>query len=176
MDRLLMSSDHLRGKQHREVPSQSRFIYSPRAGGTQGWNRRVQAPNPARQMPESTPLGFRATPAATQRCPLGQWTRAGRVVGAPPSSGPSTLAFNQRARAPLPLGSAERASGLRRARGAGVQSQGQRQLAGMAPAATSGGSTLPSGFSVFFTFPNWLFIFEFVSDSAPYAGKGNGVG
>ncbi|XP_004590805.1 myelin and lymphocyte protein [Ochotona princeps] len=32
----------------------------------------------------------------------------------------------------------------------------------MAPAATSGGSSLPSGFSVFITFPDLLFIFEFV--------------
>ncbi|ERE69869.1 myelin and lymphocyte protein isoform X3 [Cricetulus griseus] len=31
----------------------------------------------------------------------------------------------------------------------------------MAPAAASGGSTLPSGFSVFVTFPDLLFIFEF---------------
>uniref|UniRef100_A0A2K5D120 Myelin and lymphocyte protein n=1 Tax=Aotus nancymaae TaxID=37293 RepID=A0A2K5D120_AOTNA len=31
----------------------------------------------------------------------------------------------------------------------------------MAPAAASGGSTLPSGFSVFTTFPDLLFIFEF---------------
>ncbi|KAM6178540.1 myelin and lymphocyte protein isoform 1-T1 [Rhynchocyon petersi] len=32
----------------------------------------------------------------------------------------------------------------------------------MAPAAASGGSTLPSGFSVLATFPDLLFIFEFV--------------
>ncbi|KAL2774216.1 myelin and lymphocyte protein isoform d [Daubentonia madagascariensis] len=32
----------------------------------------------------------------------------------------------------------------------------------MAPAAASGGSTLPSGFSVFSTFPDLLFVFEFV--------------
>ncbi|XP_062935024.1 myelin and lymphocyte protein isoform X2 [Cynocephalus volans] len=32
----------------------------------------------------------------------------------------------------------------------------------MAPAAASGGSTLPRGFSVFTTFPDLLFIFEFV--------------
>ncbi|CAO2578889.1 Myelin and lymphocyte protein [Lemmus lemmus] len=32
----------------------------------------------------------------------------------------------------------------------------------MAPAATSGDSSLPSGFSVFVTFPDLLFIFEFV--------------
>ncbi|XP_062064735.1 myelin and lymphocyte protein isoform X3 [Lepus europaeus] len=31
----------------------------------------------------------------------------------------------------------------------------------MAPAATSGGSSLPSGFSVFITFPDLLFVFEF---------------
>uniref|UniRef100_A0A8C5P639 Myelin and lymphocyte protein n=1 Tax=Jaculus jaculus TaxID=51337 RepID=A0A8C5P639_JACJA len=31
----------------------------------------------------------------------------------------------------------------------------------MAPAAASGGSTLPSGFSVFVTFPDLLFVFEF---------------
>ncbi|KAM6178541.1 myelin and lymphocyte protein isoform 2-T2 [Rhynchocyon petersi] len=31
----------------------------------------------------------------------------------------------------------------------------------MAPAAASGGSTLPSGFSVLATFPDLLFIFEF---------------
>ncbi|XP_060040657.1 myelin and lymphocyte protein-like [Erinaceus europaeus] len=35
----------------------------------------------------------------------------------------------------------------------------------MAPAATSGGSSLPSGLAVFTTFPDLLFIFEFVSDS-----------
>lgn len=52
--------------------------------------------------------------------------------------------------------------------------QFQRQLAGMAPAAASGGSTLPSGFSVFVTFPDLLFIFEFVSDRAPCSGKGMG--
>lgn len=34
--------------------------------------------------------------------------------------------------------------------------------AGMAPAAASGGSSLPSGFSVFTTFPDLLFILEFV--------------
>ncbi|XP_053056940.1 myelin and lymphocyte protein isoform X1 [Acinonyx jubatus] len=33
----------------------------------------------------------------------------------------------------------------------------------MAPAAASGGSTLPSGFAVFTTFPDLLFILEFVS-------------
>uniref|UniRef100_A0A8C9DPS2 Myelin and lymphocyte protein n=1 Tax=Prolemur simus TaxID=1328070 RepID=A0A8C9DPS2_PROSS len=33
----------------------------------------------------------------------------------------------------------------------------------MAPAAASGGSTLPSGFSVFTTFPNLLFVLEFDS-------------
>uniref|UniRef100_A0A8C7B8D3 Myelin and lymphocyte protein n=1 Tax=Neovison vison TaxID=452646 RepID=A0A8C7B8D3_NEOVI len=32
----------------------------------------------------------------------------------------------------------------------------------MAPAAASGGSTLPSGFAVFTSFPDLLFIFEFV--------------
>ncbi|XP_051000542.1 myelin and lymphocyte protein [Acomys russatus] len=32
----------------------------------------------------------------------------------------------------------------------------------MAPAAASGGSTLPSGFSVFVTFPDLLFVFEFI--------------
>lgn len=32
----------------------------------------------------------------------------------------------------------------------------------MAPAAASGGSSLPSGFAVFTTFPDLLFIFEFV--------------
>uniref|UniRef100_A0A8C5XE40 Myelin and lymphocyte protein n=1 Tax=Microcebus murinus TaxID=30608 RepID=A0A8C5XE40_MICMU len=32
----------------------------------------------------------------------------------------------------------------------------------MAPAAVSGGSTLPSGFSVFSTFPDLLFVLEFV--------------
>ncbi|XP_053445724.1 myelin and lymphocyte protein [Nycticebus coucang] len=32
----------------------------------------------------------------------------------------------------------------------------------MAPAAASGGSSLPSGFSVFSTFPDLLFVFEFV--------------
>lgn len=44
----------------------------------------------------------------------------------------------------------------------------------MAPAAASGGSSLPSGFSVFVSFPDLLFIFEFVSSSAPCAGKGMG--
>nr|XP_011721230.1 uncharacterized protein LOC105470742 [Macaca nemestrina] len=43
----------------------------------------------------------------------------------------------------------------------------------MAPAAASGGSTLPSGFSVFTTFPDLLFIFEFVSDSWPGKGLGD---
>ncbi|KAF5926147.1 hypothetical protein HPG69_011273 [Diceros bicornis minor] len=33
----------------------------------------------------------------------------------------------------------------------------------MAPTAASSGSTLPSGFAVFTTFPDLLFIFEFVS-------------
>uniref|UniRef100_A0A8C6C6A2 Myelin and lymphocyte protein n=1 Tax=Monodon monoceros TaxID=40151 RepID=A0A8C6C6A2_MONMO len=32
----------------------------------------------------------------------------------------------------------------------------------MAPSAASGGSSLPSGFAVFTTFPDLLFIFEFV--------------
>ncbi|XP_077884523.1 myelin and lymphocyte protein [Ictidomys tridecemlineatus] len=32
----------------------------------------------------------------------------------------------------------------------------------MAPAAASGGSSLPSGFSVFATFPDLLFVFEFI--------------
>ncbi|XP_075419275.1 myelin and lymphocyte protein isoform X4 [Tenrec ecaudatus] len=32
----------------------------------------------------------------------------------------------------------------------------------MAPAAASGGSSLPSGFAVLTTFPDLLFIFEFV--------------
>ncbi|XP_003362976.1 myelin and lymphocyte protein-like isoform X2 [Equus przewalskii] len=32
----------------------------------------------------------------------------------------------------------------------------------MAPTASSGGSTLPSGFAVFTTFPDLLFILEFV--------------
>ncbi|XP_036607058.1 myelin and lymphocyte protein isoform X1 [Trichosurus vulpecula] len=32
----------------------------------------------------------------------------------------------------------------------------------MAPTATSGGGSLPSGFSVLATFPDLLFIFEFV--------------
>lgn len=50
----------------------------------------------------------------------------------------------------------------------------RRQLSGMAPAAASGGSTLPSGFSVFTTFPDLLFVCEFVSDSAPCSGKGTG--
>lgn len=54
------------------------------------------------------------------------------------------------------------ASGQCGAGGERVQSQGRRQLAGMAPAAASGGSTLPSGFSVFTTFPDLLFVCEFV--------------
>ncbi|KAM9054061.1 myelin and lymphocyte protein isoform 2-T2 [Megaptera novaeangliae] len=33
----------------------------------------------------------------------------------------------------------------------------------MAPSAASGGSSLPSGFAVFTTFPDLLFLFEFVS-------------
>uniref|UniRef100_A0A8C0DU59 Mal, T cell differentiation protein n=1 Tax=Balaenoptera musculus TaxID=9771 RepID=A0A8C0DU59_BALMU len=32
----------------------------------------------------------------------------------------------------------------------------------MAPSAASGGSSLPSGFAVFTTFPDLLFLFEFV--------------
>lgn len=123
---------------------------------------------------ESTPLGFRVAPEAIQPCPLGQQTRAGRVAGAPPSSDPGFSAFNPRGRAPRPLGSAERASGQCGVGVESVQSQGRRQLAGMAPAAASGGSTLPSGFSVFVTFPDLLFILEFVSDSAPCSGKGTG--
>lgn len=98
----------------------------------------------------------------------------GWVAGAPPSSDPGFSAFNPRGRAQRSLGSAERASGQCGAGGERVQSQGQRQLAGMAPAAASGGSTLPSGFSVFVTFPDLLFILEFVSDSAPCSGEGMG--
>lgn len=79
---------------------------------------------------------------------------------------PGALVLNPRARVARPLGSAERASSQWRAGGARVPSQGRRQLAGMAPAAASGGSSLPSGFSVFVTFPDLLFIFEFVSGSA----------
>lgn len=40
----------------------------------------------------------------------------------------------------------------------------------MAPAAASGGSSLPSGFAVFITFPDLLFIFEFVSGSRAARG------
>lgn len=94
------------------------------------------------------------------------------MAGAPPSSDPGFSAFNPRRGALRPLSSAERASGQCGVRGEPVQSQGRRQLAGMAPAAASGGSTLPSGFSVFVTFPDLLFVLEFVSDSAPYSGKG----
>ncbi|XP_003354742.4 myelin and lymphocyte protein isoform X2 [Sus scrofa] len=36
------------------------------------------------------------------------------------------------------------------------------QPASMAPSAVSGGSSLPSGFAVFITFPDLLFIFEFI--------------
>jgi hypothetical protein len=96
------------------------------------------------------------------------------VAGAPPSSDPGFSAFNPRGRAPRPLGSPEGASGQCGAGGERVQSQGRRQLAGMAPAAASGGSTLPSGFSVFTTFPDLLFVCEFVSDNAPCSGKGTG--
>ncbi|XP_030881445.1 myelin and lymphocyte protein-like [Leptonychotes weddellii] len=39
----------------------------------------------------------------------------------------------------------------------------------MAPAAASGGSTLPRGFAVFTTFPDLLFFFEF-----PIKGKSEG--
>lgn len=42
----------------------------------------------------------------------------------------------------------------------------------MAPAAASGGSSLPSGFAVFATFPDLLFIFEFVS--GPRSPRGCG--
>lgn len=96
------------------------------------------------------------------------------MARAPPSSDPGFSAFNPRGRAPRPLGSAEGASGQCGARSERVQSQGQRQLAGMAPAAASGGSTLPSGFSVFTTFPDLLFVCEFVSDSSPCSGEGTG--
>lgn len=46
--------------------------------------------------------------------------------------------------------------------------------AGMAPAAASGGSSLPSGFSVFTTFPDLLFILEFVSGSRAPRGARDG--
>lgn len=42
----------------------------------------------------------------------------------------------------------------------------------MAPAAASGGSSLPSGFAVFITFPDLLFILEFVSGSRARGGTG----
>lgn len=54
-----------------------------------------------------------------------------------------------------------------------VLSTSRHQHAGMAPTASSGGSTLPSGFAVFTTFPDLLFILEFVSG---WAGAWEGVG
>lgn len=174
-----MDSGHLPGVQHREVPPQSLSTRSllpapPRAGGTQGCDGRVQTPAPSPADRQRAPVGFQGGTCGISALSLGQWPRAGRVAGAPPSSGPDSSVLNPRARAPRPLGSAERASGQRGAGGARVPSQGRRQLAGMAPAAASGGSSLPSGFSVFVTFPDLLFIFEFVSGSAPCAGKGTG--
>lgn len=46
----------------------------------------------------------------------------------------------------------------------------------MAPAAASGGSTLPSGFAVFTTFPDLLSIFEFVSGWRARARAREGAG
>uniref|UniRef100_A0A8C0S140 Myelin and lymphocyte protein n=1 Tax=Canis lupus familiaris TaxID=9615 RepID=A0A8C0S140_CANLF len=84
------------------------------------------------------------------------WAGTGRAgTAAPPSSAPGSPPLNPRAGAPGPLGSAEQASGQREA-------EPRVQPAGMAPAAASGGSSLPSGFSVFTTFPDLLFIFEFI--------------
>lgn len=105
------------------------------------------------------------------------WAGTGRAgTAAPPSSAPGSPTLNPRAGAPGPLGSAEQASGQRRAGAARVQSRGRRQHAGMAPAAASGGSTLPSGVAVFTSFPDLLFIFEFVSGWRIGAGAGEGSG
>lgn len=96
------------------------------------------------------------------------------MTAAPPSSARGSPTLNPRAGAPGPLGSAEQASGQRQAGAARIQSRGRRLHAGMAPAAASGGSTLPSGFAVFTTFPDLLFIFEFVSGRRVGAGEGAG--
>jgi hypothetical protein len=100
----------------------------------------------------------------------------GRRLGLLPPLPGVRLAFNPRVGAPGPLGSEQQASGQRGTRAARVASRGRRQLAGMAPAAASGGSTLPSGFSVFTTFPDLLFIFEFVSDSRTRGPGREGTG
>ena len=121
--------------------------------------------------------GVRLPPPAPQaRGALSRWGRAAPAArtgdlggdGAGGDQGsslfdPGLPTLNPRAGAPGPLGSAERASGQCKAGAARVQTRGRRQHAGMAPAAASGGSTLPSGFAVFTTFPDLLFILEFVS-------------
>lgn len=105
-----MDSDHLPEVRHKEVPPQSLSSRSPQAGGTRGVTVESRHPLQLRRSSESTPLGFRAVPAAIQPCPLKQWTRAGRVAGAPPSSDLGASVLNPRARVLRPLGSAEQAS------------------------------------------------------------------
>lgn len=119
-------------------------------------------------------VGFQGGTRGDSAASLGAGDPGGAGARAPPSSDPGFSAFNPRGRALRPLGSAERASGQCGAGGERVQSQGRRQFAGMAPAAASGGSTLPSGFSVFASFPDLLFVCEFVSDTPPCSGKGMG--
>lgn len=133
------------------------------------------------QTPAPTSGWFRAAPLALGRSlgvplSLGRGPGGGRgsslfVRGAP--------ALNPRAGAPWPLSSAGQASAQRRARAARVLFRGRRQPTSMAPSAASGGSSLPSGFAVFITFPDLLFIFEFVSGwraPRPRRGGRDGMG
>lgn len=167
----------------RSVRSPSPKWLCPAAGGRwrRRWDAGVRLP-PAARPARSAPSGWvRTAPAAL---PPDPWRRASRTwagtgragTAAPPSSVPGSPTLNPRAGAPGPLGSAEQASGQRRAGAARVQSRGRRQHAGMAPAAASGGSTLPSGFAVFTSFPDLLFIFEFVSGWRVGAGAREGSG
>ena len=130
------------------------------------------------QTPAPTSGWFRAAPLALGRSLGGAPLSLGRGPGG--SRGSSLFvrgapALNPRAGAPWPLSSAEQASGQRRARAARVRFRGRRQPTSMAPSAASGGSSLPSGFAVFTTFPDLLFLFEFVSGwraPRPRAGEG----
>lgn len=133
------------------------------------------------QTPAPTSGWFRAAPLALGRSlgvplSLGRGPGGGRgsslfVRGAP--------ALNPRAGAPWPLSSAGQESAQRRARAARVLFRGRRQPTSMAPSAASGGSSLPSGFAVFTTFPDLLFVFEFVSGwraPRPRLGGRDGMG
>lgn len=106
-----MDSDHLPGVQTQgSAAPKPLHPLPPQAGGTRGVTVESRHP-PSTADPQSTPLGFRAVPAAIQPCPLELCTRAGRVARAPPSSDPGASVLNPRARVPRPLGSAEQASG-----------------------------------------------------------------